>query len=178
MEMTRDRTGNDLRRPYETTVTAPSKASSREIYDVLADLQTHRTWGAGKNGLQSLTAPPGPAQVGTEFESTGNDPMGPFEDRSVVTEARPGELFEFVTDAHQRPKKGDAVEWTLVHRYAITPTDGGSSVTYTNRVTRISGIHGMLRLLNSRALAGLMRKMTTSVTRSGLRNLIAHAEKR
>ena len=178
MEMTRNRTGNDLRRPLETTVTARAKAGPREIYDVLADLRTHREWGAGKNGLQSLTAPPGPAQVGTEFESTGNDPMGPFEDRSVVTEARPGELFEFVTDAHQRPRKGDLIEWTLVHRYAITPADTGSSVTYTNRVTRISGIHGMLRLFNSRVLGGLMRKMAASAVRSGLRNLIAYAENR
>jgi hypothetical protein len=178
MEMTRNRTGNDLRRPFETVVSVRSPATPMEVYDVLADLQTHLVWGAGKNGLRSLTAPPGPARVGTEFESTGDDPLGPFEDRSVVTEARPGELFEFVTDAHQRSRRGGQVEWTLVHRYEIEPVDDGSRVTYTNRVTRIVGIHGVLRLLDSRVFGGLMHKMTGSVVRAGMQSLIGFIEKR
>lgn len=176
METTRDRTGNDLRKPFETTTTAEAKASPGAVYEVLADLESHRIWGAGKNGLQSLTAPPGQARVGTEFESTGNDPMGRFEDRSVVTEARPGELFEFVTDAHQRPRKGEPIEWTVVHRYAISPAGTGSRITYSNRAVRISGIRGMLRLMNAPILSGVFRAMAASVSRKGLRKLIAHVE--
>ncbi|HEV2685479.1 MAG TPA: SRPBCC family protein [Actinomycetota bacterium] len=174
--MSTTRISNALRRPFENVVTGRTSANPRAVYDALADLESHRVWGSGKNGLQSLTAPVGPARVGTEFESTGNDPMGPFEDRSVVTEARPGELFEFVTDARQQPRKGDPVEWTIVHRYEISPTSEGSQVTYTNRVTRMSRTPGALRLINSRALGGLLHKMTRSVVQAGLNNFIAHVE--
>ena len=176
METTRRRTANALRRPFETVVKGETTAGSAAVYDTLANLESHRIWGSGKNGLRSLTAPPGLAHVGTEFESTGNDPMGTFQDRSVVTEARPGELFEFVTDAVQRRRKGEPVEWTLVHRYEITARQGGSEITYTNKVTRLSRTPGPLKLLNSRLLGGVVRKMTRSVARAGLSNLIAHVE--
>ena len=62
-----------------------------------------------------------PAVVGTEFHSTGDDPMGSFTDRSVVTEATSPSVFEFVTEGHLEPKKqGEA---GLRHAYHVSVRD-------------------------------------------------------
>ena len=73
------------------------------IYAVLADLSTHTTWAGSMHGkknfgLRTLEASASPAIVGTEFRSTGDDPMGSFTDRSVVTESTGPSVFEFVTE--------------------------------------------------------------------------------
>ena len=176
MEQTAARTRNALKRPFGVRIVELSEAHPQAIYEALADLSSHAIWGAGQYGLHSLSAPNGPAIVGTEFESTGGDRMGPFKDRSVVTEARPGELFELVTDARQQPRKGDPIEWTVVHRYEIRSAGEGSEVTYVNSATRISRTPGMLRLLNSRVLSGVLHKVAGSAARAGVRNLIAYVE--
>ena len=76
-------------------VEATSRASAETVYAVLADLSTHTVWAGERQGkrtrLLTIDAPAGPAVVGTEFSSTGSDPMGSFSDRSVVTEATTGE---------------------------------------------------------------------------------------
>ena len=88
------------------------EASAEAVYDTLADLRSHFEWGGERQGkktrLLSIEAPEGPAVAGTEFETTGADPMGAFADRSVVTEASRPRAFEFVTEARLTTKKGKA----------------------------------------------------------------------
>lgn len=171
---------NALRRPLDHLVEASTTAEPHEVYAVLADLQKHLDW-AGERApktmrLTAMDAPPGPAVVGTEFTTTGKDPNGTFTDRSVVTEAAPGRVFEFVTEAVlTRKRDGSPVEWTVIHRYEIVAADGGSHVSYRFRVTRISRLTGPLRLLRT-PLAGLLGAMWRMIARRGLRNLTAVAE--
>jgi hypothetical protein len=173
---------NALKRELVIAAEATSRASAEQVYDVLADLRSHRIWAGDrqkKSGrLLSIEAPEGPASVGTEFTTTGSDPMGRFADRSVMTEAtRPGE-FEFVTEARLETKKGEVSEWTNVHRYELTPTEQGCRVAYTLRVTRISALPGMLKLFNAPVLSGLARKAAAGVGRRGVENLVALSEER
>src|SRR5437879_11734648 len=75
------------------------------VYDFLADLGSHLTWGGKQQTsdfrLLSLEAPAGPAGVGTTFTSTGTIPMSSrhWEDRSKVTPAERPNTSEFVTTA-------------------------------------------------------------------------------
>src|SRR5438094_297062 len=81
-------------------------APAEDLYDLLADLQSHLEW-AGQRQLETtrlltLEAPPTPAGVGTEFFSTGSDgKVARWSDRSVVTEATRPEVFEFVTEGRR-----------------------------------------------------------------------------
>lgn len=179
------RTGqNALRegRALEARVDVTTRATPRAIYDTLADLQSHLEWAGrkqtAKTRLLTIDAPAGPATAGTEFTTTGADPMGTFSDRSVVTEASPGRVFEFVTEAALTPKRGgEPVEWTIVHRYEIAAVPEGSRISYAIRITRISRLPGMLRLLGT-PLAGVVMKASASVARRGVNNLVALAEAR
>ena len=109
--------------------------------------------------------------VGTEFQTTGVDPMGTFADRSVVTEAAPGKAFEFVTEARLTTKKGEAVDWTNVHRYELSSDGAGTRITYTIRIVRISRFVGMLGLFKVPGLRGLALKASGGVAKRGVRNL-------
>jgi hypothetical protein len=182
MQKTGRARANALKREILVTLVVSGGASAEHVYDVLADPRTHLTWGGErqrtKYRLISLEAPAGPVSVGTEFASTGADAMGRFIDRSVVTEAtRPSEL-EFVTEARLETTKGEVAEWTVVHRYELTPTADGCRVGYTIRVTRISALPGILKLFNVPVLAGLARAVAAAGPRRGLRNLVALAEER
>lgn len=161
---------------------ASSRAPAEIVYDVLADVRTHLTWAGERQKkntrLLTVEAPEGPASVGSEFATTGADPMGWFTDRSVVTEARRPSLFEFVTEAHLETKKGKTADWTNVHRYELAPTPGGCRIAYTVTVTRISALPGMLALFNSGLLSGLVTKAAGGVGRRGVRNLARLAEER
>jgi hypothetical protein len=172
---------NALKRELVIAAEATGRVSVEQVYDVLADLRSHLIWAGErqrKTGrLLSLEAPPGPASVGTEFTSTGSDPMGRFTDRSVVTEATRPSAFEFVTESTFETKKGDA-EWTVVHRFDLTPGPSGCRVVYTIRVPRMSALPGMLRLFNVPVLSALIRRVSTGVARRGVRNLVALAEQR
>jgi hypothetical protein len=150
------------------------------VYDLLADLQTHAEWGgrrqkSKKYRLTSIEAPPGPAGVGTEFTSTGVGPGGRFIDSSVVTEATQPAVFEFVTEAGQQPRRGEIREWTCVHRYEITPGDAGCQIAYSILVIRLSPAPWWTR---SRATKSLIRKISGSFVRGGLRALARMAEER
>ena len=116
--------------------------------------------------------------VGTEFQTTGVDPMGTFADRSVVTEAVPGKAFEFVTEAHLTTKKGDAVDWTNVHRFELSSDGAGTRISYTIRIVRISRFVGMLGLFKVPGLRGLALKASGGVAKRGVRNLARFAEER
>jgi hypothetical protein len=174
---------NALRGALGGHVDAASRATGEAVYGALANLQTHLEWAgrrrSAKMRLLTMDAPPGPATAGTEFTTTGSDPNGTFSDRSVVTEAASGRVFEFVTEAVLTPKRGGRpVEWTIIHRYEMSAAaTGGSQVSYDFRITRISHLIGPLRLLRT-PLAVMVSKLWTAVARRGLRNLIEVAEAR
>jgi hypothetical protein len=182
MQRTTGARANALKRELAIAAEAAGRASVEQVYDVLADLRSHRIWAGErqkKSGrLLSIEAPEGAASVGTEFTTTGSDPMGRFTDHSVVTEATRPTEFEFVTEARFETKKGEVAEWTNVHRYELTPTAQGCRVAYTVRVTRISALPGMLKLFNVPVLSALARKASAGVGRRGVRNLVVLSEER
>jgi len=155
-------------------------ASPETVYDLLADLRTHVDWGGARQlpvfRLTGLSAPEGPATVGTVFESTGAIPMSRrrFEDRSTVTVATRPSTFEFVTEARARGA-GREMAARLVHRYEIAPVSTGSRVTYT--LTQEEVAQPMLRF----AIPGI-RAVTWSMAGfmfgQGFRNLLALAAAR
>ncbi|HEY7754769.1 MAG TPA: SRPBCC family protein [Actinomycetota bacterium] len=181
MQQTSGVRANALRRELVLTTEAPARVGAEQVFDVLADLRSHAVWSGErqrpKTRLLSIEAPEGPASVGTEFVSTGSDPSGRFTDRSVVTEASRPSVLEFVTEARLDTKHG-ASDWTLVHRYELTPASDGCRVGYTIRVTRMSALPGALRLFNVPVVSALLRAAATGVARRGVRNLVACAEER
>lgn len=164
--------GRELRVHVEEVSGAPGDV----VYDLVADIRSHLEWGGTsqpKENVRLLTieAQEGPASVGTEFSSTGADPMGRFADSSVVTEAsRPG-LFEFVTEARLSTKQGKVVEWTNIHRYEIATRAEGCRISYTLRVVRISELPGELAVLKVPGLRSLGLRISASFARRGVRNL-------
>jgi polyketide cyclase/dehydrase/lipid transport protein len=180
MQRTGERGANALKQELVVRVEATSRASADEVYAVLADLSTHTVWAgeqqAKKTRLLTIDAPPGPATVGTEFSSTGSDPMGSFADRSVVTEAQPGNTFEFVTESRFSTKKGRTSDWTNIERYELEPTADGCRIVCVGRVTRMSELVGMLKLFNVPVLRGLVLKASARVTGRTVRNLARYAE--
>ena len=113
---------------FSAQLSRRSSATPEAIYDSLADLGTHMTWGERKQlynfRLRSLEAPAGPAIIGTSFTSTGNVPMSMrrFEDHSKVTVAARPNAFEFVTDATiRRGKRPMAATYRHLYEIAATP---------------------------------------------------------
>lgn len=163
-------------------LTKRSSARPDVVYDLIADLRTHLTWGGTQQRsdfrLLSLDAPAGAATAGTTFSSTGSIPMSvrKWEDHSTVTVAERGRAFEFVTHATVHRSRR-SMEATYRHRYEIAAAPGGGSVV-TYEFTELSSLNPFLRL-------GLpvVRTMTWRVgipflAGRGFRNLLAIAEKR
>jgi hypothetical protein len=173
---------NALRHEIVVETQATTSASAETVYDVLADLSSHLEWAGtrqrAKTRLTSMEAPEGVATVGTEFRTTGNDPMGTFDDASIVTETTRPSVFEFVTEARQALKKGETVEWTNVHRYELEPKDAGCTIRYTFRVVRLSRLKGMLVLFKVPVLSAALRSVWRAIIGRGLRNLAQVAEER
>jgi hypothetical protein len=182
MQKTGDRGANALKQDLVVRVEATSRAKIEAVYSVLADLSSHAVWAGERQGkrtrLLTIDAPAGRAIVGTEFHSTGVDPMGTFSDHSVVTEATPGKAFEFVTEARLTAKKGIATHWTNVERYELEPAGRGCRIVCTSRVTRISELPGMLGAFNVPGLRGLGLAVSAKVSRRSVRNLARLAEER
>jgi hypothetical protein len=182
MQRTGDRSANALKKELVVRVEATSAAAPETVYGLLADLSSHLVWAgerqAKKTRLLTIDAPAGPAVVGTEWRSTGADPMGTFSDRSVVTEATPGKAFEFVTEAHLATKRGPSCDWTGVERYELEPVDGGCRIVATSRITRITDLPGMVALFNVPGLRELGLKVSAKVSRRTVRNLARVAEER
>lgn len=185
--MTAQRTGNGRANALtggerRLTVGRDCAAPAEVVWEELADLRSHARWGGerqkARTRLLSIDAPEGPAGVGTEFETTGADPMGRFHDRSVVTEATRPSTFEFVTEATLVTKKGKRSDWTVVHRYEVVPTVRGCAIAYTIRIARISALPGVLAIFNVPVLSSLALKGSAGVARRGLRNLASAAEER
>jgi hypothetical protein len=165
---------------FSMQLTRRSSAPPEAIYDSLADLGTHTTWGGTKQlynfRLRSLEAPAGPASEGTSFTSTGTIPMSMrrFEDHSNVTVAQRPHAFEFVTNSAVRRGKRPMAA-TYRHRYEIAATPEGSDITYT--MTQLRATNPFLRL----SLPGI-RTMSWRVgipfmSGRGFRNLLAEAER-
>lgn len=173
---------NALRREIVLDVEQTSTAPAEVVYDVLTDLSTHLDWAGERQGkktrLTSMDSPSEPASVGTEFQTTGRDPMGTFRDASVVTEARPSKVFEFVTEAKLETKKGKTVEWTNAHRYELEPNGDGCTIRESFRVVRISELPGMLAIFKVPVLSSLAVAGSKSLVRRGVRNLAQVAEER
>jgi hypothetical protein len=182
MQKTGDRGANALKQDLVVRVEATSRASTEAVYAVLADISSHIVWAGERQGkrtrLLTIDAPAGPAVVGTEFRSTGADPMGMFSDRSVVTEATPDKTFEFVTEARLTTKRGIATDWTNVERYELEPAVGGCRIVSTSRVTRISELPGLLGVFNVPGLRAVGLAMSAKVSRRSVRNLARVAEER
>jgi hypothetical protein len=176
------RSGNALGRGFVVAGEARSEASAEAVWDTLAHLRTHTIW-AGERASKSarlvtLDAPDGAATVGTEFRSEGLDPMGRFRDRSVVTEAIRPTSFEFVTEARLTTKKGHLVDWTLVHRYEVSPEANGCRIRYSIRTTRISDLPGLLVLMKLPVASALMRRLMASAVRASAGRLATCAQER
>jgi hypothetical protein len=175
---------NLLRRhPIEGGLSEACAAPPEAVYGLLEDLSTHLEWGGRRrtesSRLLSMTAPPGPARVGTEFDSTGEDSAARMSDRSVVTEALPPSTFEFVTESTLELKRSGArAAFTTVHRYDIEPAPGGCRVTYTMRATRASALPGILAVFRIPVLRAIGARMSISGLRGGFLNLLRMAEAR
>jgi hypothetical protein len=182
MQRTGERGANALKRELVVQVEATSAAPPGTVYELLVDLPSHLVWAgerqAKKTRLLTIDAPTGPAVVGTEWLSTGADPMGTFADRSVVTEATAASAFEFVTEARLTTRKGAVVRWTNVHRYELEPDGEGCRIRYTIRIARISELVGMLGSFKVPGLRALALAASSRIAHRAVRNLAAVAEAR
>lgn len=158
-----------------------SSAPPDVVYDLLADLGTHLTWGGAQQTsdfrLLSLEAPAGPAAVGTTFTSTGTIPMSSrrWVDRSTVTAAGRPNTFEYITRAAARGTRR-SMEATYGHRFEITATPGGSTVSYS--MTQLEMSNPLLRLGLPVVKELSWRLAIPFMAGRGFRNLIALAEER
>jgi hypothetical protein len=168
------------RRDY--SFTGHSQASPEVVYDTLADLGSHMEW-AGRRQyrsfrLVSLDAPPGPAQVGTVFESVGRIPMNSarWHNHNTVTKAVRPSVFEITTEGRIPWKKRAAGEGTFVNRFEIVPDGSGSRVTLVIKQLRFRNPPWGLRY-------PMMRSVTARVWipiwfHRGFRKLLRQAEER
>jgi hypothetical protein len=179
-----DRRVNRLRkRPAVGRLSEVCMAPAEGVYDLLADLSSHLAWGGRRRSkrsrLLSLDAPPGSAQVGTEFTSSGEDSVVRMIDGSVVTEATRPFTFEFVTESAWELKRGGRrADCTIVHRYDVAPTTHGCRVTYAIRITRMSALPGPLATFRIPGLRWIAMRLSVGSLKGGFRNLLQMAEER
>jgi hypothetical protein len=164
---------------FTMRLTRHCSAPSEVVYDVIADLRTHLTWGGAQQRsdfrLLSLDAPAGLATVGTSFTSTGAIPLSirTWADRSTVTVAERPVAFEFVTQATVR-RSQRSMEATYQHRYEIAQAPGGSEVSYV--FTQLDVVNPFLRLGLPVVRAMTWRVGIPFLAGRGFRNLLALAE--
>jgi len=163
----------------DLVVSSGASVMPARIYATLADLSTHTTWAGSMHGkrnfgLRTLEASADPALVGTEFTSTGIDPMGSFTDRSVVTDASSPSVFEFVTEGHLDPKKQGkpACDTRITYRFEIAPSTSGSTITYRVHMSKWTNAPALLRSATLRPIARMAMK---SYAKKLLRNLATYA---
>lgn len=155
-----------------------TRASRDAVYDVLADLSTHLTWGGEQTGekqfrLLTVEQPGGAAVAGTRFSSTGLIPMGTFYDDSAVTQAVRGARFAFHTQSVLERKHGRPT-WrgTFDHVYAIDGDESGSTISYTCKAYADNYVAWwMTPLMSPMTRFNVQRTLTTC-----LRSLAAIAE--
>jgi hypothetical protein len=170
-------------RPIEGQISETCRAPAESVYELLADIRGHLEWGGTRRSkrsrLLSMQAPAGPAAVGTEFISTGENSMTWMSDRSVVTEAVQSRTFEFVTESCWRLKRsGKRVDWTIVHHYDMAPDPVGSRISYSLRATRATSLPGPLVMFRVPVLRSIVSRMSMAQLKGGMRNLFRLAEER
>jgi Polyketide cyclase / dehydrase and lipid transport len=158
---------------------ARSAASPEALYDVLADVTTHRVWGGEKAPRKSfrlltMEAAARPAAVGDTFASTGANSNGTFHDRSVVVEAERGVRFGFDTDSRLDRKHGRELHARFEHRYTIERDGAGSKVTFRSSVFPQNYVPYWLRT----GMRPMTRRMVNRMMAANLRNAAAMAESR
>ena len=164
---------------FSMRLTRRCSAHPDVVYDILADLPTHLTWGGTQQRsdfrLLSLDAPKDPATVGTSFTSTGAIPMSArrWEDVSTVTVAVRPVTFEFVPHAtvHRSQR---SMEATYLHHYEVAAAPGGSKVSYAFTQQDVSNPFLRLGLPVIRTLT--WRVGVPFLAGRGFRNLLAMAE--
>jgi hypothetical protein len=149
------------------------------VYATIADLRNHLEWSGEraedeKFKLVELDAPDGPATVGTTFSSSGAAENGTFHDRSEVTAASPPSAFVIETDAHLDRTRGRPWDAHFVHRYDIEPDGGGSRITYTETIERVSYVPYWLQPV----IRSVFRVYVNRADRKQLSNLARLAEER
>jgi hypothetical protein len=164
---------------FMTRLSRHCSAPPEVVYDMVANLRTHLTWGGAEQKydfrMLTLDAPAGPATVGASFTSTGAIPMSVREwsDRSVVTIAERPFTFEFVTHATMHRSRR-SMEGTYRHRYEIAAAPGGSQVSYS--FTELDRSHPLLRLGVPVVRAITWRVGIPFMAGRGFRNLLVMAE--
>jgi hypothetical protein len=168
-----------LREALRFHSTAASSASPQAVYDVLADLRTHLSWGGPGSAndsqcLISVDAPPGLATVGTSFTSTGRAGKDTFHDRSTVTTAVPGQRFGFSTQSRLERRRKAAWQAVFTHDFQLTSTATGSALSYTCAVHPVNYVPYWLQP----GLKVLTRAMVTRIMTKNVRSLVRLAESR
>jgi hypothetical protein len=154
-----------------------SAASPQAVYDVLADVRTHLVWAgtqAPNKGFRIMTldAPEVPAVAGTRFTSTGAGnakETDVFHDTSTVSEAVPGRVFAFGTDARLARGRGETWLTHFEHRYALRPEGTGTRIEYTCDVSRGSyrpyWLHPVMRPMTRAMVTRLMTRHLANLAR-------------
>jgi len=164
---------------YRTQTSAVSAAPPHVVYETIADLRNHLDWSGERASSQtfkllSIDAPDGPATVGTAFSSSGTADNGTFHDRSVVMEASSPTTFVIETDAHLDRTRGRPWDAHFIHRYDVTPEGGGSRITYTETIERVSYVPYWLQPV----VRSVFKVYVNRADRKQLENLARLAEER
>jgi len=143
-------------------------ATPEQVYAVLADLSTHVAWAGrdtGKHdGLFALESDVTTAEVGTTWTSSGGlrPDRNVFHDRSVVVEARPGEVLAFSAEARLDRWKKPEWQARFEHRYELVPSGSGTRVHYTCEVRpqnyRPYWLHPLMRPVTKRFMKRILLK--------------------
>lgn len=161
---------------YTGAVSRVCKAPPETVYALLADLNAHLAWGGRQSGMHQrplvMSAPPGPATVGTTFSSIGYTSHGLWRDRSRVRAAVPPSLFEFETAGSMDGDMPVGGRW--VHRYEIEPSEVGCLVTYQCQWELSRPVRGGHRL--RRAI--FCKVVLPTIWAAGLQGLTEMAEAR
>ena len=165
----------EFRTRNSVTSTAPPDA----VFDTVVDLRAHLEWSGDRAESETFTlldldAPEGPALVGTEFTSTGAADVGTFHDRSVIAEARRPSVFVIETDSRLVRKHRPTWESHFTHRYDIAPNGAGSTITYSERISRVNYVPFWLQWW----ARPFFRPFVTKADQKQLANLARLAEER
>ena len=146
---------------------------------MVTNLSAHLEWSGARASdetfkLLTLDAPPGPAEVGFRFTSTGANFNGVFHDRSVVTGTSRPSSFVIETDAHLERTRGRPWDAHFEHRYDIEPAGDGSKITYTETIDRVNYVPYWLAWW----ARPIFRPLVNRADRKQLENLARLAEER
>ena len=169
-------------RPFRfvTQVHVTSTAPPETVFATVVDLRAHLEWSGERAEDDSFKllaieqTSPGDVGVGTTFESSGANFNGTFHDRSVVAELSPPNVVVIETDARLDRHRGEPWEVHFTHRYDIAPHGAGSSITYTETISRLNYVPYWLKA----PVRPITRRAIDRGDSKQLRNLADLAEER